>query len=87
MLAAPKVTGRIARRHQGLAVFGSFSSYGTAGRQGTEVASDAELVAKTEFTSNLVPFVDKTEARKARHSPQSRRQLRPALSSRRSVQL
>ena len=44
-------TSRIARRHKGLAFFGPFSDSGTIGRQGTEVASDAELIAKTEFTS------------------------------------
>jgi transposase len=56
-----KAASCIARRHKGLAFFGPFSDCGTAGRQGTEVASDAELVAKTEFTSKLVPFVSGTE--------------------------
>jgi hypothetical protein len=45
------MTSLIAWCHQGLAFFGHFSGYGTAGRQGTEVASNAELIVKTEFTS------------------------------------
>src|SRR5262245_2720506 len=57
MFTTLEATSLIARRHQGLAFFGPFNGCGTAGRQGTEATSDAELVAKTEFTSKLVPFV------------------------------
>ena len=51
------VPGLIARRRQSVAFFGPFSGHGTAGPQGCEVASDAELIVKTEFTLKLVPFV------------------------------
>ena len=57
--------GLIARRRQSVAFFGPFSGHGTAGPQGCEVASDAELIVKTEFTLKLVPFVEQTDARKA----------------------
>jgi WD40 repeat protein len=57
MLAAPKVTSLLARRHSGLAFFGPFSGCGTAGREEAQVASDAELVPTTKLTLKLVPFV------------------------------
>src|SRR3954452_16078359 len=66
---AQKMTRLVAWPHQGLAFFGPFSGYDTAGRQGTEVASMAELIANPEFTLKLVPFVEKTDARtNERHS-------------------
>jgi hypothetical protein len=58
----------------GLGIFRPFSGYGTTGRQGTEVTNDAELVAKTQFTSKLVPFVSRTGAAYAQGlAPSSRR--------------
>src|SRR5262245_43692162 len=40
----------------GLGIFRPLQRLRTASRQGKEVASDAELIANTEFTSKLVPF-------------------------------
>jgi len=71
MLVSLKAASLLARRDHGLAFFGPVNGCGTAGQQGTEVASDAELIAKTELTSKLVPFVFRTEERKDcdRHRP------------------
>jgi hypothetical protein len=41
-----------------VAFFGPFSGYGTAGLQGTEVASDAELIVRNEFTLNPSSILD-----------------------------
>ena len=62
-----------------MAFFGPFNSCGPAGRQGAKVASDAELVAKTELTSKLAAFGDQTEARndQAGISVGSRRKTAP----------
>ena len=57
------VISMVARRNQGSAVFGPVEGYGPAGRQEAEVVSDAQLIAKTEFTPKLAPFAGRTGAR------------------------
>src|SRR5262245_1188401 len=61
-----RATSLIARRNQVLAFFGHFNGCGTAGQQGSEVASDTELIAKSELTSKLATFVCRTDARNCR---------------------
>ena len=42
--------GLVARRRQSLAFFGLFRGFGTAYRQESEVASNAELIVVHQFT-------------------------------------